>query len=119
ALDGLRAIAVVSVIVFHTRTHGLAPAIDAVVMTGWVGVDLFFVLSGFLITGILLDAKGGARYFRNFYIRRTLRIFPLYYTVLLCALVVAPHVLSTDDATRALVAKQGWLWAYAQNFEEL
>ncbi len=71
-LDGLRAIAFLLVFFFHA--HWL--------QVGWVGVQLFFVLSGFLITGILIDMKdrlAGSPYFVKFYGRRLLRIFPLYY----------------------------------------
>jgi len=73
ALDGLRALAVTAVFLWHYT--GLP--------WGWMGVDTFFALSGFLITGILYDTRDAANRFRNFYIRRTLRIFPLYYAVLL------------------------------------
>lgn len=118
ALDGLRAFAVVAVIVYHSLDAQSSVVVDRVARAGWVGVDLFFVLSGFLITGILLDAKNSPRYFRNFYIRRTLRIFPLYYAVLVAALVIAPHVLPVTPEVDAILAKQGWLWAYAQNIEE-
>jgi peptidoglycan/LPS O-acetylase OafA/YrhL/lysophospholipase L1-like esterase len=78
-LDGLRGIAILMVMVhrFWPRT-GMGLGAD-VAGTGWIGVDLFFVISGFLITGILLDTRADAGYFKNFYARRALRIFPLYY----------------------------------------
>jgi peptidoglycan/LPS O-acetylase OafA/YrhL len=81
---------------------------------GGFGVYLFFVLSGFLITRILLSEKEKTAYFRNFYARRTLRIFPLYYGVLalqfwvLLPIFPTPHILA--DAHY-----QGWLWAYGYN----
>ncbi len=87
ALDGIRGIAVLMVLLHHLS--GYLPQHSrpfseaaAVLRNGWVGVDLFFVLSGFLITGILLDTKYAPNYFRSFYARRVLRIFPLYYIVL-------------------------------------
>jgi peptidoglycan/LPS O-acetylase OafA/YrhL len=78
-LDGLRGVAILLVIVhrFWPRS-GIGMAAD-VAGAGWIGVDLFFVISGFLITGILLDTRGEPGYFKNFYARRVLRIFPLYY----------------------------------------
>ena len=69
ALDGLRGLAIVMVIAYHAGAF----------KWGWIGVDLFFVLSGYLITNVLLESKTDPRFFRNFYARRTLRIFPLYY----------------------------------------
>lgn len=85
ALDGLRAVAVL--LVFFQ--HYLGPAHPAL-NWGWTGVDIFFVLSGFLITGILYDTRDAAHRVRNFYMRRTLRIFPLYYAVLLIAVLSTP-----------------------------
>jgi peptidoglycan/LPS O-acetylase OafA/YrhL len=82
ALDGIRALAFLMVF----AQHYLA------VPWGWAGVDVFFVLSGFLITGILFDTRHDLHRIRNFYIRRTLRIFPLYYMVMLVILVLLPVV---------------------------
>jgi peptidoglycan/LPS O-acetylase OafA/YrhL len=79
ALDGMRALAAVLVFLFHYLQ----------LPYGWAGVDLFFVLSGFLITGILYDGREGEHRFRNFYMRRVFRIFPLYYGVLAALFVAA------------------------------
>jgi peptidoglycan/LPS O-acetylase OafA/YrhL len=98
----------------HVRPH--EQFIHAVANAGWIGVDLFFVLSGFLITRILLEAKGQAAYFRNFYSRRVLRIVPLYLTFIVLVLYVVPALglASPDDATQ-LRAAAPWYWAHAVN----
>ena len=83
---------------------------------GVLGVDLFFVLSGFLITGLLLDAKSGPHYFRNFYARRTLRIFPLYYLVLTLLFVVLPRYTALPAPLEDARIHQAWLWTYTSNF---
>ena len=76
AFDGLRAVAIVAVFINHYQPIAMprhpVPGL-------WTGVDLFFVLSGFLITGILYDSKRTKHYFHNFYVRRALRILPVFY----------------------------------------
>ena len=117
ALDGLRGLAVLMVLAFHfLHIDGQGGAIEAALLSatrsGWAGVDLFFVLSGFLITGILLDARGAARYFRAFYARRVLRIFPLYYAYLAVLFLAMPRLLPALDVKPET---QGWLWSYLGN----
>jgi peptidoglycan/LPS O-acetylase OafA/YrhL len=88
-LDGLRGVAIAMVVLYHyfslhfsVSPKTLAAYLVYATRFGWSGVDLFFVLSGFLIGGILLDAKGSSNYFQVFYIRRFLRIVPVYYLLL-------------------------------------
>jgi len=126
SLDGLRGIAILAVIAEHTLrlfhpTSALSRLWAAFQESSWAGVDLFFVLSGFLITGILLDSRDDKRYFLNFYARRTLRIFPLYYAVLVVAILIVPAVMGFSklpELYSRLVANQLWLWTYLQNFAQ-
>ncbi|WP_263383762.1 acyltransferase family protein [Granulicella arctica] len=96
SLDGLRGVAVLAVMGSHLFPGGgptVSPVIRAtqlVLGTGAIGVDLFFALSGFLITGILKDSLHDSQYFRRFYARRCLRIFPLYYGALIVLLLLTP-----------------------------
>jgi peptidoglycan/LPS O-acetylase OafA/YrhL len=120
ALDAIRGLAIL--MVTYYRFGGGSPEYASVGdglpahSLGSRGVELFFVLSGFLITGILYDSKPQPNFFRNFYARRTLRIFPLYYGVLLLGFVFLP-ALSSLAATwySEARAEQGWLWFYGAN----
>jgi peptidoglycan/LPS O-acetylase OafA/YrhL len=118
ALDGLRGIAALMIMLHHfvqldpLQTHWY-PAMKACTEFLWIGVDLFFVISGFLITGILLDHRRDGGYFRVFYARRTLRIFPLYYGVLLVSFYVMPH-LGFDP--KVAPGDQIAFWTYTSNF---
>src|SRR5438105_2453910 len=100
ALDGLRGLAIlfammphISMVVNHEQPDSVLGRLTS---SGWIGVDLFFVLSGFLITGILFDAKNGQNYFKNFYIRRILRIFPLHYAFLFFVFFVVARIMSNQ-----------------------
>jgi peptidoglycan/LPS O-acetylase OafA/YrhL len=97
-------------------TNWIERAIVGVTNYGSYGVELFFVLSGFLITGILYDTCNKPHYFRNFYMRRLLRIFPLYYGVLALVFLVAPLIpLLRGPTLDYLVDRQAWAWLYAVN----
>src|SRR5436309_15382402 len=120
-LDGVRGLAILMVLAVHfvgdatPTTWGERLAVK-LANYGMFGVDLFFVLSGFLITGLLLDSKGDPHYFRNFYARRTLRIFPLYYAVLALLFIVLPSVAALPLALEESRVHQTWLWTYTANF---
>jgi peptidoglycan/LPS O-acetylase OafA/YrhL len=94
ALDGIRAVAVTLVFMDHYGggAHGgrLLNTINVMREHGWVGVDLFFVLSGFLITGILFDTRNDSHFFKRFFVRRSLRIFPVFYLVVAVLLALTP-----------------------------
>jgi peptidoglycan/LPS O-acetylase OafA/YrhL len=121
ALDGLRGLAIIAVMLYHGFL-GLRWRVpwhrDAFGWTqvGWVGVDIFFVLSGFLITGILLDTKASTGYFRKFYARRFLRIIPVYYLVLAIVLFVLPWFIPFDTVgLKTIQHRQLWLWTHMTN----
>jgi peptidoglycan/LPS O-acetylase OafA/YrhL len=95
-LDSVRGLAILGVVFLHafywpySRLHFSRPAHIFIQLTqpGWLGVNLFFVLSGFLITGILIDSLDKRNYYKRFYVRRILRILPAYYAVLILLLVL-------------------------------
>jgi len=119
ALDGLRGVAILMVLTHHFipyhPTHSvIGKLLNGIAGIGYSGVDLFFVLSGFLITGILFDAKQDEHYFRTFYARRTLRIFPLYYLMTFLCLVIIPRLNILQDAVPS--GGGWWWWFYVSNF---
>jgi len=126
ALDGLRGLAILLVLAHHFNILNPAgPAERSLILLfdlGKHGVDLFFVLSGFLITGILLDTRGRPGWLGSFFARRALRIVPLYYALLVALLLVQPLWLARDPATlsasmrwSAEAADGPWYWLFASN----
>jgi peptidoglycan/LPS O-acetylase OafA/YrhL len=120
-LDGIRG-AAIALVVFMHFFEGITPSnfLENVFVRcagfGVFGLDLFFLLSGFLITGILWDSRGAEGYFRRFMGRRCLRIFPLYYGVLLVTFFILPRIpyFSGTDMDK-LLSLEPWTWTYLVN----
>lgn len=110
ALDGLRGLACLTVVIYHNFGY-----IQKYIFFGWVTVDLFFTLSSFLITDILLRALNKPNYLRNFYARRFFRIFPLYYLSLIIFLIILPQF-STPLRLEYYTDNQIYFWTYLQNW---
>ena len=106
-LQGLRGLAVLGVVIYHCHPRLEGTWIHYASLWGWAGVNLFFVLSGFLITSILLEAREKPRYFRNFYARRALRVWPVYVLVLVLVYLEAPWFIG--PTILAAVKSAPWL----------
>jgi peptidoglycan/LPS O-acetylase OafA/YrhL len=133
SLDGLRGLAVLLVMIYHFShvpiiTHSFVDeAFFKVLTMGWIGVDVFFVLSGFLITRILLWSKEApiSEYLKVFYIKRSLRIFPLYYLYLgFIFLIFYPLVFSSMggvEQTKIQLARESapWFVFYVSNLKQV
>jgi peptidoglycan/LPS O-acetylase OafA/YrhL len=119
ALDGLRGLAIIAVLLHNlSNTGDPAPTtLSAVLEWGWVGVQLFFVLSGFLITRILLETRDVPGALLAFFARRALRLLPLYYLVLAVYFLVLPHVIDAPTV-RAAEPHQIWYWLLLSNWSE-
>jgi peptidoglycan/LPS O-acetylase OafA/YrhL len=99
-----------------TATLPLDATVRAIAYAGWTGLDMFFVLSGYLITGILLDTRGQPRWWPNFVARRALRVFPLYYGTLAVLFILLPWLVHWSEPQFAtLQANQAWYWTYTVN----
>lgn len=107
-LDGFRGLAIMLVIALHYTNF----------TAGWIGVDLFFVLSGFLITWKLVQNIDKTNYYLNFYWRRIVRICPLYFAILVFVFFLFPLLIPAlvTPSYRNLLEIQVWYWTFTQNF---
>jgi peptidoglycan/LPS O-acetylase OafA/YrhL len=117
-LDGVRAIAALMVLIFHcfqmtTYNSSLGLLLQKIGFLGQTGVSLFFVLSGFLITRILIQQKDEPHFIVNFFIRRALRIFPLYFFYLCLMYFILPTVFEKPSPD---FSQQWYYWFYLQDF---
>ncbi len=110
ALDGLRGLAILMIILHHN--------FDFLSFTrpAWISLDLFFVLSGFLITGILIKKRNTFRFLWNFYARRILRIFPIYYLSIVIFLFILPNLIKYPISLDYFIINQYWFWLEIQNW---
>jgi peptidoglycan/LPS O-acetylase OafA/YrhL len=120
ALDGLRGAAILVIMLHHFVTMPAARGFEIpfvlAAKAGWVGVDLFFVLSGFLITGTLVDSRGAAGYARSFYARRALRILPLYMATVAVLTISLPLAARFDpECARKFGTHIWWYWTQTTN----
>ena len=119
-LDGLRAVGLSLVLIDHFWPEGLSYIVFQLGNLGWIAMDSFFVMSGFLITGILLDSRNKPTYYSTYYIRRALRIFPLYYAILILWWIIGRFTNYGIDY-RSLIQNWGspaWFVFYAGNIRE-
>jgi peptidoglycan/LPS O-acetylase OafA/YrhL len=118
-LDGIRGLAILLVMLSHFlvvgNNLGTGTPVARFLHSGYLGVDLFFVLSGFLITGILIDSKTSPSYFGTFYMRRALRIFPLYYGLLAVSWLTVVFITPEDRPLLTGHDSMAWYWLYASN----
>ncbi|MBM4250605.1 MAG: acyltransferase [Deltaproteobacteria bacterium] len=121
ALDGVRGLAIAMVMIGHIGEFGtdISPIFRAVYALSWIGVELFFALSGFLITSILLETLNTKTYLARFYLRRFWRIVPLYYVVLTVTTFVLPQIfteLITPEMAATWRDHAPWYYGFLANF---
>jgi peptidoglycan/LPS O-acetylase OafA/YrhL len=119
-LDGIRGIAILAVLLTHCtpliRPTPTSHFLISLLTPGWAGVELFLALSGFLITGILLRTKEASNYFRSFYARRFLRIFPIYYLTLSSILLLSTLSPWMRSMLPSSAAQRASYYVYLQNW---